>query len=110
MEERLVGITMSGMAGNSPFPLYSLEQAANFLGMSNWKGAMNPSSRMSVAYIEPKALKRWVDEVFGDIELAQAITETIEISSNYMSQVRSIRKILQHRVRQHEAALQETEE
>ena len=72
VEERLVGITMSGMAGNSPFPLYSLEQAANFLGMSNWKGAMHPSSRTSVAYIEPKALKRWVDEVFGDTELAQA--------------------------------------
>ena len=108
--ERLVGITMSGMAGNSPFPVYSLGQAANFLGVINWRGALNPSSRTSVAYLEPEALKRWVRDVFQDEELASAIQEEIEAGSCYAERMVGIKRLLEQRLTQCHDVLAEDSE
>lgn len=51
--------------------IFSLEVAADFLRLSVARNDFT-------CYIEPNALKKWVGEVLGDTELAQAIGELIK--------------------------------
>lgn len=88
-EDRLVGVIMKA-SGTLPMDLYSLEQVLGFFAHDNSDVMGKPEAviqerQLDVAYIAPERLARWVREIVGDTELADAIeAESAEIEDPYI--------------------------
>ena len=54
----------------------------------------------SIGYIDPNKLEKWVGEVFGDKELAQAIGEKIREGNSYQERILPIRELMEQRLKQ----------
>lgn len=99
-EERLTGITLNQMAGTIPHDLYTLDAAASFLRVDSLQALLAPGGRASIHYIDPGALARWVGEVLGDTELADALREAVAQEEVYANQVGPVRALLEQRLEQ----------
>ena len=55
-EERLTGIKMRAMAGNQSLPIYSFEEAVNFLHMDSLDDLLRLGSKSYVGYMDLHAL------------------------------------------------------
>jgi len=95
------------MAGNVEQPMHSLQDAARFLHMEPLDRVLAAGPKASVPYVDPRILQRWVTEVFGDSELGEAIGVKIEGGQNYRERAEAIRELLNRRMSQARAVLEE---
>lgn len=106
-DDRLVGVLMKA-SGTLPMDLYSLEHVLSFFAYDNSdlvgeEGAVFQDRKLGVAYIAPERLARWINEVIGDTELAEAIdaeVARIEDPHVYPPRMRVMRELLSARVLQ----------
>lgn len=106
-EDRLVGVIMKA-SGTLPMDLYSLEQVLGFFAHDNSDAVGKPEAviqerQLDVAYIAPGRLARWIREIVGDTELADAIeAEAAEIEDPYIypPRMRLMRELVVTRVLQ----------
>lgn len=104
-EERLRAANLTPMAGAREHSIYGFRQAVNFLRIDEFEDLMAAGPRASIAYVDPDALRRWVAEVFGDMELADAIGKAIAEGSSYVETMRPVKALMEHRLSQCEAVL-----
>jgi len=106
-DERLVGVIMKA-SGTLPMDIYSLEQLLGFFAHDNsdvmgQPDAVIQSRQLDIAYLAPERLSRWVREIIGDVELADAIdTEAAKIADPhiYPPRMRLMRELVVTRVLQ----------
>jgi hypothetical protein len=106
-DERVVGYQLSPVVGNLPVDLYNFTDAADFLHLGSGEQLLVKGSKTHIGYIDPTALQVWLVERFGDTELADAIGETVAESTNPWTVQEPIREIMQERLRQCRAALEQ---
>ena len=97
-KERLVGVYMHSMAGNIEESIYSFEEAVDLLHFD--AGELRIRGSGSIGYIDLDELQKWVGDVFGDKELAEAIGEKIKEGSSYKERVLPIKVLMQQRLNQ----------
>ena len=98
--KRLTGMKMSVMGGSNPVPLYSLPSAAAFLQIGSYEDAMRPNNQETIGYIDLGALERWVRDIFGDEELADAIRAEIDTGDAFGIAAPRVKLLLQTRALQ----------
>jgi len=101
-----VGARMSPMGGVQEYPVYGFREAVNFLQVDSAAEVLAWGPRASIPYVDPKVLRAWVEEVFGDTELAEAIGEVIHVGDNYPETMGRIRVLMCQRLSQCEAVLE----
>ncbi len=104
-EERLRAANLTPMAGARQHSIYGFRQAVNFLRIEELEDLMAAGPRASIAYVDPDALRRWVAEVFGDTELADAIGGAIAEGTSYVETMRPVKELMEYRLSQCEAVL-----
>jgi hypothetical protein len=105
VEQRLVGARMTPMAGVQQHPIHSFAEAIGFLQIGSAAEVLASGPGASIPYVEPNVLRRWVEEVFGDTDLADAIGELINKGDNYAATIGRIRDLMERRLSQCEAVL-----
>lgn len=108
-ERRLVGLKMSAMGGSNPSPLHSLSEAAHFIHIDDYQTALT-DRQATVGYIDPKALALWVEEVFLDAELADAIRATADEGVFYGAYAMAVKELVTTRLDQCDRVLQQAPE
>ncbi|MDI6901539.1 MAG: hypothetical protein QMC79_07615 [Anaerosomatales bacterium] len=106
-DDRLVGVLMKA-SGMLPMDLYSLEHVLSFFAYDNSdaigdEAAVFQERRLGVSYLAPGRLARWISEVVGDRELAEAIeveAARIEDPHVYPPRMRIMRELVSARVLQ----------
>lgn len=96
-EKRLVGLKMAAMGGSNPTSLHSLAEVADFIKIGDYEAALR-DNHTTVGYIDPSALARWVAEVLGDEELADAIRTQAAEGDFYGKVAGPIKALLVERV------------
>lgn len=104
-DERVVGYQLSPVVGNLPVDLYNFTDAADFLHLGSGEQLLVKGSKTHIGYIDPTALQAWLVDRFSDMELADAIGETVAASTNPWTVQEPIRELMQERLRQCRAAL-----
>lgn len=104
-EERLFGARMTPMAGVQQYPIYGLREAVNFLQVRGSAEVLAAGPTASIPYIDPKVLTRWVEEAFGDTDLADAMGEVISEGDHYPQTICRIRELMAQRLSQCQAVL-----
>ncbi|NIN69541.1 MAG: hypothetical protein GTO63_33640 [Anaerolineae bacterium] len=104
-EERLRAANLTPMRGSLEHSIYGFRQAVNFLRIDEFEDLVAAGPRASVAYIHPDALRKWVAEVLGDTELADAIGEAIAEGANYVEIMRPVKELMEHRLSQCDSVL-----
>lgn len=107
-DKRLIGLKMAAMGGSNPSPLHSVADAEKFIHIDDYEQALTDRNS-TVGYIDPKALALWIEEVFGDSELAGAIRATAEQGEFYGAYAMAIKGLLAERLEQCSSVLQPTE-
>jgi hypothetical protein len=115
-EKRLIGTRTNPGAGDIRENIYSFEEAVVFLKDNDediW------ASNDWVYSIDQRRLQKWLDEVLGDKELADAIEDKIRESANYTGydrdlkereQLKEIKELMEYRLKQcQELMAKETE-
>ncbi|OKY78843.1 MAG: hypothetical protein BTN85_1346 [Candidatus Methanohalarchaeum thermophilum] len=97
--DKIAGVRMHAMAGNTKEPLGSLREVDNFL-KAKAPGKLIKGQTSSVNYIDPNALSSWIKEVLGDSELAKKIEKNIDKEDDYRKQAKTIRKLIEKRIKQ----------
>lgn len=103
-EDRLVGVMMSGTAGNQNRSLYSLEEVVSFIQpvsveflSQRGKGTMN--------YVNIEDLLHWIRNVYKDKELADIIEKEMIKENSVMGKLNIARHYIQERLNQCKQAL-----
>jgi hypothetical protein len=105
-EERLVGARMTPMSGVQEYPMYRFREAVNFLQVRSAREVVVAGPSASIPYVDPNILGKWVEEVFADTELAEAIREVVDGGGNCMDTIGRVSDLMRRRLEQCEAALQ----
>lgn len=108
-DERLVGLKMSAKGGSNPTPLYRFVDAANFIHVGDYEAAQRDNNA-TVGYIPPAGLAQWVEEIFGDAELAAAVREYEATGEYYGAIATPIKELLLGRIDQCRAVLAEDQD
>lgn len=99
-EERLVGVKMNQMGGANATALFSLEEAASFVKIDRDEVLSDMVGKVTVGYIDPNALARWIEGVFGDEELAAAIHAVADEAEFFADAVPPLKELLAMRLEQ----------
>ncbi len=97
--DKIAGVRMHAMAGNTKEPLGSLREVNNFL-KAKASSKLIKGETSSVNYIDPDALSNWIKEVLGDSELAEKIEKNIDKEDDYRKQAKTIKKLIEKRIKQ----------
>lgn len=97
-KERLIGFKMTPMQGNMEESIYSFKDAIDLLWFD--VGDLSVRTSGSIGYIDPGKLEKWVGEVFGDKELAEAIGKKAKEGSNYKERLEAIKPLMKQRLKQ----------
>lgn len=106
-DSRLTGVNMHCLAGPSYIDLYSIDQAAAFLRSDELEHLKDPVSGASYGYVDPKALTWWLENVFGDTELAEAVERAAGEYQHYLGQIEPMQQLLVQRLLQCEEVVGE---
>lgn len=104
--ERLVGVKMSPMSGVQQYPIYGFREAVNFLKLDSAAEVLSWAPHVSVPFVDPKVLRLWVEEVFGDSDLAEAIGKVIGEGHSHAETIGRARELMKQRLEQCEALLE----
>lgn len=101
-EERLVGHKMTPSAGNSACEMYSLPQAVVFLLGNRWDAPLlSPGFKGTINWIDIELLVKWLRDVVGDPDLADAIESQALPLDSYRLQMERLGELFAHRMRQY---------
>jgi hypothetical protein len=97
-EERIEGFYEAPMRGNLREFIFRFADAANLLRAE----VSDPWSTRSglFGYFEFHELQAWVRDVFGDVELAEAIGGIIAADTSLKEQIERIKSLMEHRLHQ----------
>lgn len=104
-EEALEAGILTPMAGTRPVRLFSLEEAERFLVIHSGNQVDANSKWVTINYVEPANLSRWIADKLGDAELASAIDVIAATRKAYGFLVPDIKKLLAERLAQCEELL-----
>jgi hypothetical protein len=99
-EERFVGVKMTPMAGNRMTSIYSFQEAVDFLHMDSLEDLLAVGSHGSVGYLDLNHLKKWISDIFGDMELAEALDQGIGDGDSYMAGLEKAKDLMRERLEQ----------
>lgn len=103
--QHIQGTRSTPMSGGLPVILTNLQEAQEFLYMGSPESLKVVGGHGFINYLDLGKLKTWVDEVFGDQELANAIGEEIEKGSSYADRILPIKQLIEERLEQCKALL-----
>jgi hypothetical protein len=99
-ERRLTAVNMHCLQGPTTVDLYSFGATAQFLRADPLDALKDPTSGASLSYVDPKALSWWLENEFGDTELAGAIADAAASVDNYVAAVEPMQELLSQRLEQ----------
>lgn len=103
-EHRIVGVKMSGSAGNQNTSIYSLKELKNFLRSDSLEN-LSRKSHSTMSYIDVEQMLLWIEEVFGDQELAEIMAAEMENAKGLAEKLEIARELLARRISQCEELL-----
>lgn len=103
---RIVGVKMSGSAGNQNTSIYSLKELKSFLRSDSLEN-LSRKSHSTMSYINVEEMLRWIAEVYEDKELADAIAAEMENTKSLVGKLELARELLAKRISQCEELLDE---
>ena len=99
-EERFVGVKMSPKVGNRLCSIYSFEEAVDFFEPNSLETLMGMGGGSALGYLDLSRLQGWVQEVFGDQELAEEMEKEIKKNKSYLDTARNVKQLMQQRLDQ----------
>lgn len=103
--QHIEGTKMTPMTGGTTSFICSLKEVLSYLFMSSTESLSIMGGMGIIGYVDLDKLKNWVNDTFGDQELATAIGEEIEKGSCYADRVGPIRQLIEERLQQCKALL-----
>lgn len=103
-DDRLEGIRMTATQ-HVVVPLFSLKKVAEFLSISDYA----PRIGGHIHHIDLNRLQAWVENTLGDAALAREIARQCEAGQCYAGSLALVKPLLQARVAQCAAVLEEQE-
>lgn len=104
-EDRLTGWKAGSSTGNTQVSLYSLQEVADFLQMSDPGSLLQRGNHAFIGFVDLGQLQGWVREKLGDVELAEAIEAQVATGPSYADRIGPIRELMEARLEQAKAAL-----
>jgi hypothetical protein len=99
-EKRLTAVNMHCLQGPTMVDLYSFGAIVRFLRMDSLDALKDATSGASLSYVDPKALIWWLENQFGDLDLAHALGSTVEGLGSYVAMVEPMQGLLSKRLEQ----------
>lgn len=99
-EERLTGWCMRQMSGNEERSIYGLQEAVDFMKAPELDQLLSPGAGGTIAYLDFAELMRWIGEVFGDPELAEAIEDAHAKAASHVEAMAMARMLIIRRLDQ----------
>ena len=99
-EDRLTGWQMRQMSGSEQRFIYGFQEALEFMRVSEFEELYSCGPGGSIGYLDFEELTKWIAEVLGDRELAEAISEVTAGTSSYSEGVAEARALMEGRLRQ----------
>jgi hypothetical protein len=106
---RFNGTKFHAMSGGIPVVFTELQEVKDFLHVAPLPSLLTVGGGGTVNYVDWTKLIAWVEEVFGDQELARAIGEEIEKGNSYVKTMGPIKNLIEERLLQCRALLQSKE-
>ncbi len=103
-EDRLVGITISPMAGTRTTALYSFREAADFLGTDH-PGDLLYSRHAALGFLDLKRLTDWIRNVVGDTELSDVIQSELPQCKSRLEELTIAGELMKKRLMQCEVLM-----
>lgn len=104
-EQKITGCKIAQMGGQDLTFLYGLEEVSRFMNVDEFGVLMTLGGSPSIGQIDLEDLRKWVEEVFGDKELAKAIEEVIAHKDIYPERCGPVKELLEQRINQCKAVL-----
>jgi len=104
-EERFTVTKMSGGIGNTRVEVYSFPQLVNVLFGTKWDRLAPEGSKATLAWVDTDSLCRWLHDVVGDTELADAVRASLEGADYFKAQVDAMLPLFRERVAQYRTVL-----
>ena len=99
-EDRLTGWQMRQMSGSEQRFIYGFQEALDFMKVPEFGELFSPGAGGSIGYLDFDELTKWVAEVLGDRQLAEAISEVQAGTSSYSEGVSEVGALMNHRLKQ----------
>lgn len=96
-ENRIVGITRTGSAGNNEVTIYSLQELAEFIIAEDTEKLFQ-FGRSTLSYIDFDKVIAWVRDVYKDQELADLLVKEIDEKETYVAQILAIKDMVYRRL------------
>lgn len=98
-EDRIIGVNMGGSTGNNEITIYSIKELASFLRTDHYDN-LSQRGHGSMCYIDIDKMLRWIGQVYGDQELAEAMTNEMANAKSNAMKFYAARKLLMERLQQ----------
>lgn len=104
-EQQLMGSRLNPMRGSVRVDLRTLNEAASFMETAAYEEIMDPRAQANIGYVDPVGLALWIETVFGDTGLAEAVREVAAGVDSYAAAVGPVRELVLGRLKQCEQLL-----
>ena len=99
-EDRLTGRRMRQMSDGEQTFIYGLQEAVDFMKAPELGRLLSPGAGGTIGYLDFAELTRWIGEVFGDHELAQAIDDAQATAASPVEGLAVARTLIGQRLNQ----------
>ncbi|MBM4764515.1 hypothetical protein [Bacillus sp. B15-48] len=102
----LQGVKYHAMSGGTPVYITGLVEAKDFLHFSSVESLTTLGGGGTIHYLDFTKLRTWVENMYEDQELSDAIAEEIEKGSCYADTIGPIKQLLEERIKQCQSLVQ----
>lgn len=99
-DDRLTGWQMRQMSGSEQRFIYGFQEALDFMKVPGFEELFSCGPGGSIGYLDFEELTKWIGEVLGDRELAEAISEVQAVASSYSEGVSQVGALMDQRLKQ----------
>ncbi len=99
-EDRLDAVKMTSMTGDKKKSIYSLENLVNFLEIKKDFDPFETNIKGGITYVDLNEVVEWIRNTLNDEELAKEINKRLNAEENYLSNLKSIKPLLDKRYNQ----------
>ena len=99
-DDRLTGWEMRQMSGSEQKFIYGFQEALDFMRIPEFRELFSPGAGGLIGYLDFEELAKWIAEVLGDRELAEAISEVQAAISSYAEGVSEVGALMNQRLKQ----------
>jgi hypothetical protein len=103
--DRITVTKMSSAAGNADVAVFNFPQLVNTLFGTRWDRLDSIGSRATLTWVDMQTLHRWLRDVIGDAEFADAVQAAVADAGHYKAQLDAITPLFRERVAQYRAVL-----